>query len=574
MKNSIILIIIFSSCANALLANLVSAQGSGFFDTSSYQSYTDAGSPPCPPVPADQDYWSGSSAIIHCTNSGSSWRFEIEFDNTANPRTCAVRYQTGGVLVGWTTQDSVNSAQGALSFVFHSYRFYFGVSTAETFDGSQQEGGYPCVALGFDGGDTLIGTSGADFLFGGEGEDTIYGGDGRDELWGGPSADDLYGEGDFDMLYMGDGGGEAYGGTGGDIIMGGNAEDTLCGYLAAADEPDVLGGEADDDVIVSVGGGDSVWGGPGEDQLWIFSSVASISVHGGGGADKIFLWENFGSVWGDYETASGDDEAADLVYVWGSHSNGLGYDITLGGGNDIVFNGSANADTMLGNGGDDTMNGGSGTDVLKGHVGEDKIWANDGGTKSDAPEGGYNYAYETVEGGDNNDQLWGGQGCDDITGGSGDDRMAGDDGTDSSGDDDKIEGGDNNDVIWGENGKDVLIGDEGADKISGGSGPDCLWSYNGDDILVDRSDGEIDELKGGKGNDTLDSYNGPQTGPDGMTIDLILGDNEMANPQGEAIANSDIFYADDRDNNDYDSQFDGSTAWHATSDSGIDPHTW
>lgn len=141
---------------------------------------------------------------------------------------------------------------------------------------------------------------------------------------------------------------------------------------------------------------------------------------------------------------------------------------------------------------------------------------------------GASLKYNTLEGGDGDDQLkllrgqgvssnpnlrnlaYGGSGNDLIEGSQYKDDMWGDDG------DDTLLGGAGKDYIAGGNGDDIARGGSWDDSIDGGYGSDTIFGEEGDDSLVGGYGPDL--LDGGEGNDYL---NGAHSFNDG--VDLLIG---------------------------------------------------
>jgi putative intracellular protease/amidase len=169
-----------------------------------------------------------------------------------------------------------------------------------------------------------------------------------------------------------------------------------------------------------------------------------LVVQGTANADTIYLWSG---------------ASPGTVYVWlngqqfGPFSvatNGRVH-VFAGGGNDQVFATDLRVSaSIFGEGGHDLITGG---------------WAND-----------------LLDGGDGVDRLWANQGDDLLRGGAGDDYLFGREGNDL------LLGGDGNDYLDGFDGADVLIGGLGSDRMDGGSGDDLLiggrTSYDNNDTAL------------------------------------------------------------------------------------------
>lgn len=120
--------------------------------------------------------------------------------------------------------------------------------------------------------------------------------------------------------------------------------------------------------------------------------------------------------------------------------------VTRGGRDDDVFNGTAFGDTLFGL---------EGSDLLRGGDGGDCLWGGSGADVLDA------------DGGD--DGLWGGDGRDRLLGGAGNDRLR---------------GGLKRDVMIGGDGDDQLLPGTGRDLVRGGLGNDVISARDGSRDVV------------------------------------------------------------------------------------------
>jgi hypothetical protein len=140
------------------------------------------------------------------------------------------------------------------------------------------------------------------------------------------------------------------------------------------------------------------------------------------------------------------------------------------------------------------MDGGSGNDTMDGGDDADNMT---GGTGNDSMDGGDDDDH--LSGGQGADEMFGGEGNDCLKGGTENDTIWGDDGDDSDGPDDQ-----NVDVILGGDGNDELHGEEGNDSIDGGNGDDELFGGAGNDQIVPREGN--DTMYGGTGSDTFEFH--------------------------------------------------------------------
>jgi len=290
---------------------------------------------------------------------------------------------------------------------------------------------------------------------------------------------------------------------------------------------------------------------------------------------------------------SGDGGANVIVDDWVAH-----FDDAVGGiygeyqmaptmGNDHIDAGGGD-DVVLTHGGDDTVSGGPGNDVIvdthagwearfdtqtsyqyawggiewisqPGHTSNDRL-SGDAGSDFIAAHGGN----QTMDGGDDDDELYAGAGSDILTGGAGDDVLAGDiyltasplTGTyddlgylaaitlnpSSFGSDiaawgnDILDGGEGNDTLLGGGGNDVLIGGPGADRIQGdflGTNlyadlRSALGSLAADPLSIQGNDtiqggSGADQIFGGGGDDAIDAGEDDDTVYAGAGDDRVLG---------------------------------------------------
>ena len=298
---------------------------------------------------------------------------------------------------------------------------------------------------------------------------------------------------------------------GSDIILGGTANDAITAYLADEDERDIVLGdngsvtfEEDGSILqattsdADVGGVDTIYTRNGDDI-----------VIGGTAGDLIDAGTDNSNdthrdiVLGDSGTANFDSEGRiDEIF---SIDTDIGDDdvISTGGGNDIVFGGTAQ-DTITTESGDDIALGDSGHATFNSEPGtpiriltitptigdKDTIYA---GADEDYVFGGT--AEDTIHGGDHQDILLGDHGLYDISlpihhiylsiyiensFGGGDDEIYGDGGDDfilGQNGDDRIFGGNGQDDITG--GHNVIGGQDGSDIIEGGEDADVILGDNG-----------------------------------------------------------------------------------------------
>lgn len=181
-----------------------------------------------------------------------------------------------------------------------------------------------------------------------------------------------------------------------------------------------------------------------------------------------------------------------------------------GSGNDTIFLGDGKDSKAFGDDGNDTITASPNTDVtgveIHGGAGNDILVAGPTAIK-----------------------IWGDAGNDTITGSPEADELYGDDGTGTSSDgDDTIDAGDGNDLVRGGLGNDTIEGGPGNDWIRGDGGNDIVRGSRGDDFL-EGGTGD-DKLYGSSGNDLLLGGGGSDWANGHGGIDLLIGDDDPANP--------------------------------------------
>jgi Ca2+-binding RTX toxin-like protein len=266
-------------------------------------------------------------------------------------------------------------------------------------------GGGNDVVRGGSGNDTICGGTGADHLFGGPGRDVLAGGRNPDTLIGGRSGDRLFGGAERDWLQGGVGADRLVGGERGDQIIGGFGNDVLAGDGGAdvfdlrAGGDDVADGGPGSDLFELGPGHDQVFGRGNEDSLVVSSVQANvdplmIDLGAGtvtaGAVSRATLQgiEDAYATWPSDVTVVGTDARNRIsVRAPSSTIDGLGGFDTLRGsdlGPDTI-NGGDDIDQIYGYASDDTLNGGAGSDYINGGPGADSI---DGGPDRDLVDGG------------------------------------------------------------------------------------------------------------------------------------------------------------------------------------------
>ena len=195
-------------------------------------------------------------------------------------------------------------------------------------------------------------------------------------------------------------------------------------------------------------------------STFLLSDLASISIDGGKGNDRI-------------DIASSITGSATIT-------GGAGNDRIHGGGGADTITGDAGNDWLWGGDGDDLLDAGAGNDHLFGELGSDQLLAGAGNDALDGGEGN-----DILDGGAGHDQLRGGLGDDQLFGGAGKDLIYGNDGNDF------LDGGDDKDHLLGGNGDDTLAGGAGNDQLDGGAGTNLLDGGEGTDKLKNGTEVDL-----------------------------------------------------------------------------------
>ncbi len=399
------------------------------------------------------------------------------------------------------------------------------------------------------GNDTLIGDANANTLIAGSGNDSLAGGGGNDTLKGGAGIDTA----DFSVDTAG---------VTVDLVAGTatgslNGSDTLSGIenIISGSGNDTLTGDTNVNVITGGAGNDTIHGGDNDDSL--FSGVGTDKLFGDNGNDVLVFGASFaatdqvdGGTGNDTLVLNGDYSAGvvlaattlvnvELIQL----AAGFDYSLTtnnanvaagatlildgstLGGGDDVVFNGAAEANgafILKGGAGIDTLTGGTGADTLSGGAGNDALNGGAGVDTADysADSAGVvaNIALGTATGSaTGNDTL---AAIENLTGGSGNDTLTGDGAVNSligGAGNDALDGGAGNDSLLGGAGNDTLAGGTGNDSLDGGADTDTAdYSSDAAGVTVNLQAGtatgstsgndtlaNIENATGGSGNDTL-----------------------------------------------------------------------
>ena len=301
------------------------------------------------------------------------------------------------------------------------------------------------------------------------------------------------------------------GGNGNDQITAGDLDPTVSSSLTVSGDSgnDTIDASAMTDQVTLVGGGgaDKLVGGNNNDKLrgqggsldTLTGGPGNDTLDGGSGYDQVF------------ESKDSDFTASntELVGAGTDTLNNIQVLSLTGGASNNTFDGSAFTGRLFlnGRGGQDTLTGGPGADRLFGGSGRDLIVGGNGGDALFGQGGNL----DTLIGGEGNDKLNGGIGNDDLSGGSGDDTLSGEAGHDS------LDGGEGDDLVKERSDGNVTVTDV---LLTDGGNTDALTSvetaylkggnssnlfdgsaFSGDMTLI--GSGGNDTLKGGAGSDYL-----------------------------------------------------------------------
>lgn len=279
----------------------------------------------------------------------------------------------------------------------------------------------------------------------------LNGGSGKDKLTGGAGADTIYGLGGDDSLS---------GLAGEDVLTGGAGNDTLSGG-------------ADDDYLMGDAGNDRIDGGTGFDWAGYEDATAAVRV-------------DLALTTAQNTLGAGTDTLVSIEYVHGSAyadtlSGTSGFNYIFGGDGNDSLAGRAGDDFLAGGAGDDTVDGGIGIDTVSfddGVVGGVAVYLlggvafGHGDDRLVSIENLYGSAYD--------DELYGDSSGNYIYGGDGDDKIGADGGGYTGGDAPTPSTG--QDVLDGGAGNDLFVPGQSTDVIvAGGDGVDAInYSFGGD----------------------------------------------------------------------------------------------
>jgi Ca2+-binding RTX toxin-like protein len=505
-----------------------------------------------------------------------------------------IAFDGDGSTESVTTTDSLVTAGKQL----HVQGGYLDAAAKLTFDGSAEQDG--SFAIGdHAGSDTFYGGQQADDIdlrYGGT--DKVVAGDGKDLIRafdkldftdsfdGGAGEDSLSLDGDYSISLAANTvrniellsleGGHDYKLYLHDSTIGAGQTLTVAGYYLNADDTlligDALGTSGSLDVRAAAtfkNSGSAVRGGAGDDSVnldgdysagLVFNALKLTGVEhltlGSGHSYNLTSHDNTVAAGKTMEVRGYWLGAGDQLKFNGSAELDGSFEISDGGGNDILIGGagadeirlSLGTDTAKGGGGDDDIDANLGltaADRVDGGAGHDKLslWsATDitlgGATATDIEEiyveSGHDFSFVVKDGlldaGEtltvNGYYLESGDtlfingaletnGKFDVQGGSGADTIHG------SHQDDALASNGGADLLSGREGADTLNGGAGADTLNGGAGFDTLLGGEGNDVLIgDLGD---DNLSGGLGTDVINGGEGNDRLAGGTGLDKLTG---------------------------------------------------
>lgn len=327
-------------------------------------------------------------------------------------------------------------------------------------------------------------------------------------------------------------------GGGDDTLMGGARNDTLDGGAGA----NLLAGHGGDDrlEVGSLLASSTLLGGAGNDRLSVtFGSAGTSGVVMAGGSGSDTLRGGEGS--DELRAAGWQDTVDDLViddvgatnelYGEGGHDilwGDAGRDILVGGFGDDTLLGGQGADTLYGDAGDDNLSGGGGRDVLDGGEGWGTL-AGGAGDDQYSIRDSEQHIQETAEGGYDKVLVY----VRDYTLSAYVEyaQLTGTwmQGADLSG---RLVGNAQDNELVGWDGGDTLEGGDGNDTLSGGAGVNRLVGGNGDDEYVVSTADRVVELAGGGIDTVIISANS------GYTLALQIENAVVTAFDGEVVGNA------------------------------------
>ena len=361
------------------------------------------------------------------------------------------------------------------------------------------------VLYGNLGDDTIFANAAGDTIFGGQGNDTITGSTGDDRMLGNldndlfvnnaaTGVDTVIGGAGSDTLSQN---------------LGATTKTLFTDFDAATDVISLTGVTALSFALYAYGGAFDVSDEranllSGEDLI-LKNNLGEVTLQGGAGktitGDNLILADNtvFAYNVGGAATALTGDDGADLLVAGDNGDTLIGGDL----GNDTFIGGDGADLVQLGTGwgATDDIQGGAGNDTMTATVGtataiNDTLvsieqltlaWDGAAGTASIVVSQSTGLAV-TATGFTAGQDLYldagGVNGTVSIAAGIGDDELYG---SSSAIAFDTLSGGDGDDQIYGQGGNDVLNGNEGADIIVGGAGADTLTGGAGADVFLFQS---------------------------------------------------------------------------------------
>jgi Ca2+-binding RTX toxin-like protein len=403
--------------------------------------------------------------------------------------------------------------------------------------------------------------SGDDNLTGSENSEGFSAGDGLNVLHGMGGADTLSGGDDHDELFGGDGGDGLYGGGGDDTLFGGKGINYAIDGGAGIDTLDysALGEFLVVPVVVNLTSGTAELTPDHRDE-----SIVNVEIIGGTSFNDTLVGNlaanTFHGLGGDDLIVGSPGDPGDPADLGDTLYGDIGDDTIYGKYGDDTLEGGDDDDQLFGGGGTDDIKGGAGKDSITGGLGADDL---DGGTGQDTLDYSTNASFEikidlvlgqqfskngedwvfsgetmvnfeTVKGGDANEEIIADNG-DNVLGNGGNDtlRAAGNNTSLGGGDgEDQLFAGDEAEtfLMFGGNGADTFYGGNGiagiitcgggGDTVEGGNASEEI--YGGTSGLVgEEADGD-DTLSGGGGDDDIVGAEGSDTLKGGDGFDIIL----------------------------------------------------
>jgi Ca2+-binding RTX toxin-like protein len=389
---------------------------------------------------------------------------------------------------------------------------YKGETSAVTIDLENDTGGIAGadMATTFENAE---GGTGNDKLTGDTATNTLDGREGEDELWGGGGTDTLKGAEDNDTIHGDDDAGDTLDGGDGtaDVLTYEGEPDPVTINLASGGTDAVTTnferaiGGNDADNITGGTGDNELLGGPGNDTI-NGDGAPNDTIDGEDGVDTLTYAGVATAVIANLGGSGGDDTVTHVEHLIG----GGGADTLTGTGDGETIEGGDNQDDIVGGGGQDTLEGDADNDTIQGDDSDGDTLDGGSGTANVLTYAGASKSvrvdFSIADSGDDHVANF-----QTAIGGSHDDTLIGGSG------DDRLEGGAGNDDISGNDGIDHLEGGDDDDDLEGGAGADEVNGGNGADTVIEDA-AMIDTVSGGPGpgDDTLTYANEP--GPVTVTL--------------------------------------------------------